>query len=511
MASQTLPQQVRPCYPVIYVRGYAMTQGAIENTVNTPYMGFNLGSTRIRQQYNGSYQHYMFESPLIRLMKEYGYQDTYSEGINLAEPGPDDFDVDSTLTLPMRSVVIHRYYESEFGDPSGSAERTGIIAAAERLSRLIARVRQAVRQGMSTDEESHTCKVYLVAHSMGGLICRCLLQNSQADVADSAQWVDKVFTYGTPHNGIEMLGVNVPRFLGAMDMNNFNRHNMSKYLALQPVNGRVNHLNGRFPPQRFFCFVGTNPHDYNLARLVVEKASDGLVTIDNAVIKDAPRAYSYTSHSGHYGMVNSKEGYDNLVRFLFGDYRLMITMRPEVLPLPPLLQDAYEAGARVRGSYHFECSVKVRGDDPVALSCRRIDQRSAVFRSFDELLRPEKVNLTKPRYPVLASVFLDSSRIEVGKTMVLSLDVEVSSTDFRVNGRGISKRRLPDEHVYRECLVVKITLTGEVPRIRYILADQHWSDGRGKDVGEDEQGTYVPLSNGKGFVARLYLDLSAWR
>ena len=32
-----------PYHPIIYVRGYAGTQSAIENTVATPYMGFNLG------------------------------------------------------------------------------------------------------------------------------------------------------------------------------------------------------------------------------------------------------------------------------------------------------------------------------------------------------------------------------------------------------------------------------------------------------------------------------------
>lgn len=34
------------CYPIIYVRGYAMTQSEIEATVATPYMGFNLGATK---------------------------------------------------------------------------------------------------------------------------------------------------------------------------------------------------------------------------------------------------------------------------------------------------------------------------------------------------------------------------------------------------------------------------------------------------------------------------------
>ncbi len=35
-----------PYHPIIYVRGFAATQGEIEETVADPYMGFNIGSTR---------------------------------------------------------------------------------------------------------------------------------------------------------------------------------------------------------------------------------------------------------------------------------------------------------------------------------------------------------------------------------------------------------------------------------------------------------------------------------
>ena len=31
-----------PYYPIIYVRGYAATMRELEETVGTPYMGFNL-------------------------------------------------------------------------------------------------------------------------------------------------------------------------------------------------------------------------------------------------------------------------------------------------------------------------------------------------------------------------------------------------------------------------------------------------------------------------------------
>lgn len=504
----TSPSHTDAFHPIIYVRGYAMTEKAMEATVHTPYMGFNLGSTRVRQQYDGSFKHYIFESPLIRLMKDYGYQDAYADGINLAEPLHEGELEGQNISLPRRSIIIHRYYESELEAEQGASERAGILTAAQRLSALIKRVRDLVCKDDAVAAKHF--KVHLVAHSMGGLICRCLLQNNEADTAKAAAMVDKVFTYGTPHNGIEVMGFNVPRFFGLMDANNFNRTHMAGYLKLKAKAGKVNSLNGSFPPERFFCFVGTNPGDYNLTRMVVEKASDGLVTMDNAYVKDAPRVFSYTSHSGPYGMVNSKEGYDNLVRFLFGDYRLKVQLKPQVLPLSPPLKKAYEAGQQVRGSYLFECSIKVRGDNPVPLSCRKVDHHSAVFRSFDELLNPQKAGLKKPRYPVLASVFLDSKRIEVGKTMVLSLDLDIQGVDFRINGSRIMPRRAPDEHLYRQSLTLKVTLSDGDWRIRYVFADENWSDGRGREAESDKEGTFIPLKNAKGFMAKLYLDLSAW-
>jgi len=55
---------------------------------------------------------------------------------------------------------------------------------------------------------------------------------------------------------------------------------------------------------------------------VVGPQSDGLVQIDNAYVRGAHRAYIHRSHSGRYGMVDSEEGYQNLQRFLFGDFKI---------------------------------------------------------------------------------------------------------------------------------------------------------------------------------------------
>src|SRR5262249_7953656 len=144
-------------------------------------------------------------------------------------------------------------------------------------------------------------RLYLVAHSMGGLICRCLIQNPRVGSAEARALVDKVFTYATPHNGIDLNIIgNVPGFVSFNDADTFNRARMAAYLDLPGDADRVDSLNGRFDPDRFFCLVGSDYRDYAessaLARRLVGAMSDGLVRIENATIRGAPRAFVYRSH-----------------------------------------------------------------------------------------------------------------------------------------------------------------------------------------------------------------------
>jgi hypothetical protein len=131
-------------------------------------------------------------------------------------------------------------------------------------------------------------KVYLVAHSMGGLVCRAFLQNDSLAAPEARRAVDKVFTYATPHNGIDMRVVrNVPGWLTFGDVNNFNRRRMADYLALDSSDDVS--LLKNFPAERIFNLIGTNPKDYGaaggLSSWAVGESSDGLVRIENATTK----------------------------------------------------------------------------------------------------------------------------------------------------------------------------------------------------------------------------------
>ncbi|MGW2546562.1 lipase family alpha/beta hydrolase, partial [Kitasatospora sp. NPDC001574] len=322
--------------PIIYVRGYAGGTPGIEKAVTDPFYGFNEGSTHIRVGREDDPVFYQFESPLLRLHLDEGY--------HILVEGSQENYLENHDEIPPDSIWIHRFYDRCAGAWGAGPQRFDLETAAADLLDLIEKLR--ARTGAS--------QVHLVAHSMGGLICRCLLQKvipERRPGRRAADYVAKLFTYGTPHGGITFdVGFGVPEAL--RDMVNFNGADvfgparMYRYLtpagrrdeAGPPVGwravdmpdddgtGSAEDAAGSFPLNRVFCFVGTDSADYDVAHGVSSAAvgprSDGLVQIENAQVTGAHRAFAHRSHSGRYGLVNSEEGYQNLRRFLFGDLRV---------------------------------------------------------------------------------------------------------------------------------------------------------------------------------------------
>jgi pimeloyl-ACP methyl ester carboxylesterase len=492
-----MPYFEPPYFPVIYVRGYAMTSGEIADTVATPYMGFNHGATKVRQTWDGKVVRHVFESPLIRLMKDYGYRDIYANGAEIAGD------------IPSRSVIIYRYYDTADED-LGNGKVLSIPDAARGLKDLIDRLR---KQMCGNDAALlKQFRVHLVAHSMGGLVVRSFLQNDKISSARDRALVCKVFTYATPHNGIEMAGMNVPAAFGLWDMNNFNRSKMAEYLGLPKGSERVDTLGGKFDTQRFFCFVGTNHRDYTaaagLSRKLAGEMSDGLVKIENATVDNAPRAFAYRSHSGHYGVVNSEEGYQNLVRFLFGDMRVDGVLEIEDLPLPPSVEKARQNGKQIKASYYFEATVAPRGALAYRLTERRRDTYSAILREYDELLKLENTQRTTPRFPVLFSAFLDTRKITAGKTVVFSLELQVSSTGYTIDNKLWLDQHVEGEYLFRDTLTLRATQTADGFNLRYLRTDENWSENTGTMAEQrDKQAYAIPLSSDKGFKGTLVLKI----
>jgi hypothetical protein len=423
----------RPYFPIIYIRGYAMTQAAVEDTVADPYMGFNIGSTKIRQLYTQETVRHIFESPLVRLMKDEGYADIFENGAEMS----------AASRPPDRAIWIYRYYESA-SKSLGGGERPEIEDYAKGLRDLIDDLerRYCNRSGALNPALQKDFKVYLVAHSMGGLICRCLLQN----ISPGDSRVDKVFTYATPHGGIDLKLIgNVPDFVQFNSIDNFAEKRMRQYLKLVKQEA-VHSLGGKFPAERFFSLIGTNHRDYGLARLAVGPMSDGLVQIRNAYVEGSPRAFVHRSHSGHYGIVNSEEGYQNLRRFFFGNVRVDAFLDIREIRLPAKLQHRHDQGKTIHAPYHIEVIGRVRGAR-WDLHRRTIGEESAIFVDYDDRVREHK--------PVqLASMFLsNAARVTAQRSSLgFSLDLGVQVPEYQVDGRWFGSDHYEGGYLFRDKL-----------------------------------------------------------
>jgi hypothetical protein len=451
-----------PFHPIIYVRGYAMSTGEQDDTTADPFCGFNLGATvfRATPDKTAPAKKFIFESSVLRLISDFQYADVYENGLDI-------MDADWEGTIPQRSIVVYRYYDAASG-LLGSGKTSPIEDFARGLSRLILRVRDLVCAHPGSGVAADDFRCYLVAHSMGGLVCRAFLQNPALGDEQARRAVDKVFTYATPHNGIEMAGLNVPKWLGAADMANFNRDNMARYLDLDTQyrkTERVDWLPEKcFPSARFFCMIGTNRADYEVAmglsRTFAGHGSDGLVKVDNASVwgvdaagvVSAPcaTAYAYRSHSGYFGIVNSEEAYQNLTRFLFGDVRVDIWADVDTVLLPPEIQ-----GKPVDALYQFELLAAPRGKRWY-LSRRMAEEDSVACRRQRDL-----VDAGNPgaRSIFLSSVFLaNRARVDTTRpTLAYALTLGVRVPDYEVE-----KKFWPDAHfeggyLFRDTLIVELT------------------------------------------------------
>src|SRR5258707_1314535 len=126
-------------YPIIYVRGFAMTEGEIDETAVDPFCGFNLGSTvyRAAADPTAKPRKFIFESPIVRLMKEFEYRDVYIDGEDLTEH------LEWKDGIPSASIVIYRYYD-EASSVLGSGKTPSMEEFGLGLSDLVRRIRLLV-------------------------------------------------------------------------------------------------------------------------------------------------------------------------------------------------------------------------------------------------------------------------------------------------------------------------------------------------------------------------------
>lgn len=341
--------------PIIYVRGFAGGQSGIDAQVDDPFYGFNIGSTHVRVGAHGEPSFYQFESPLLRLMLDHDYKLEVNGGQWAWLTAQPDGKVAPA------TIWIHRFYDVSASTWGGKPQEYSLERAAESLLELVDLVRR----------KTGAPRVHLVAHSMGGLICRCLMQKILPEQGEHATtYVDRLFTYATPHGGIEFdigfgLFEKVRDTFGINGADIFGPERMWQYLNPGDPGPLPKDWDPRqmpdeaFPKDRIFTLIGTNPEDYDVARGLSSRAvgakSDGLVQIENAYVPGARFAFVHRSHSGRYGIVNSEEGYQNLRRFLLGDLEVTADLVGVRLP-------AHDARSRDKDIiWQAEVELAVRG------------------------------------------------------------------------------------------------------------------------------------------------------
>jgi pimeloyl-ACP methyl ester carboxylesterase len=343
-------------FPLVYVRGFAGGQSGIDEAVTDPFYGFNDGATHVRVNGDGDPRFYQFEGPLLRLITDEGYEvPVYGSQLSYLKACPP---ATEESHVPHKSLWVYRFYDDAASTLGEKPVGFELLTAAKGLLEFV----QLVLAKTGAE------KVFLVAHSMGGLVARSMLQKvcPEADI-DSTTIVDKFFTFATPHAGISFspasfLNITVPEW-APFGAEIFKPKVMYGYLTAGVNEGDdpPEDWNPRdmpaFDPGRTFCLIGTNAADYGMVSKAVGPKSDGLVQIDNAYVRNANRAFIHRSHSGIYGEVNSEEGYQNLRRFLFGIRKAAVHLRNLRLPDPQ--PDDVEHG--ISDIWQAEIRLSIRG------------------------------------------------------------------------------------------------------------------------------------------------------
>jgi pimeloyl-ACP methyl ester carboxylesterase len=404
--------------PIVYVRGYAGATATINNEVDDPFYGFNKGATHVRVNGDGDPMYYQFEGPMLRLMTDEGYRLLVhgDQHVHLVEAEPGTVEKASiwvyrfydqaatTFVAPPHETLVSRFFDKLHH--SVSADGFDIETAAAGLYDLIMLIR----------EKTGADKVNVVAHSMGGLVARCMIQKicQLEDAEGNARLpardvVAKLFTYGTPHGGIafEISALNwAQEAFGPAGADIFAPEKMYGYLTPGAKFGHTAKHPDSWDPQRvpgevfsaddIFCLVGTDPQDYGAPKLVVGPRSDGLVRIEHAYVRGANRAYVHKSHSGSYGEVNSEEGYQNLRRFLFGRWRVRVDF------------DRLPRGAAGRGQDEWQADMRLAVRGLSVVMSEQLAAHWCPIQLNDELARP--VDSVDTPVPLVTTFLLDPAQ-----------------------------------------------------------------------------------------------------
>lgn len=497
-----------PYYPIVYVRGYAMRAAEREETFSDTYYGFSATSVEKRQAPPPQYfEADVFEGQLIRFMKiqEYGYADSVNRGLEVFPSNPS------------RSLWVSRFYDQDvFRDTVRSIE-----AHADDLYKLVCEdIPKKLRAvGVDLGDADQDYRVILIAHSMGGLVCRTLIQNLLPHKygRDPKEVVHRFVTMGSPHRGIDLGRIPdvIENFLTSrlnpFDANIFQEERMREYLKL-PAIYDVHSLGDpgnpkSFPIKRCLCLIGSDYRSYGSVKELTGSFSDGLVKQDHAYLVTGPApgegeeypvdrtcywANVHRAHSGTRGIVNSYESYENIERFLFGNTRADIF-------LDHITISTGEPGPGDRFFYDFEFLFSIRKSGTY-LHRRQQDPCENAIR-----LERDKI----PPRLLLHSAFMNSRLRDAGEKFS-HFGGRIRVVEHRVRDGYLWDHEYPERPIFNESVEVRV---GDPDAGGALPIDYRWlSDGDAwTPMPRDADGLYRVVLRAAGTLsAELVINPGRW-
>jgi hypothetical protein len=503
-------------YPIVYVRGYAMTEGERDGVFHDAYYGFSATSVEKRDALPPKdFEVDIFEGQFIRLMKlkDYSYADSVNHGLQ------------NFSGNPTRSIWISRFYDRDYV----SGKIRSIVDHASELCDLIVGptdsaqpntsvIKRLKDLGCDFGPNDEQFKVILIAHSMGGLVCRTLMQNvmKKRDL-DPKAWIHRFVTLASPHGGIELSAV--PSGLQHLAATTFNPFDsgifdpatMRGYLGLKSDDDPRSLGTSGFPVKRCFCLIGSDHQDYSAVRFVTGGFSDGLVKQDRAYVVEgdpvngrfpeaqvAFGANVHRSHSGNRGIVNSFESFENIQRFLFGNIKATISLGDFDI-VTPKNDDA-------RYFYHIEFLASIKGT-VVYLQRREQDPCENALR-FDADSIPDEISLY--------TGFLRSEEKTDPDADFSEFALIIRVVEHRVEHRLLWDREYPGRKIYDETLMIRVGDTNKDQpgdEVSYMWQSDRLPDRTAAwpEIDPDSKGVFsIPLRAAQSVSGVVRIAASPW-
>jgi hypothetical protein len=231
------------------------------------------------------------------------------------------------------------------------------------------------------------------------------------------------------------------------------------------------------------------------------------VQIKNASVEKTPRAFVHRSHSGHYGIVNSEEGYQNLRRFLFGDVRVDIRLAIDDISLPVAIEKEKAKGHRIRASYHAETAVRVRG-------ARWDLHRRTVADSSAHFIPYKRIEDKKPVY-LYTGYLLKQSRVKRRGPLGFTMDLGIMVPEYEVDRKWRLDQHFEGGYIFRDKINFDLTTTGDSLVLKYGFDSKTPNRASKKLEGVSQNGTTVfqiPINRKSkpGISATLTIAATSW-